>query len=182
MELPQGYDKARTGQVCKLTKSLYGLKQVGRQWNIELSEKLQQFGFIQSFADHCLFIKEDGRTFTALLVYVDDLLITRDNLEDIKKVKQNLHRIFSIKNLGNAQYFLGLEILRDENGMYISQRKYILNILSDAGVLGAKPAHTPLLRDLKLRANQGKILPNPDRFKRLVGRLLYLNFTCPDIT
>lgn len=117
-----------------------------------------------------------------MLVYIDDLLITADSIEEIKKVKESLHKNFSIKDLGSAQYFLGLEILRDKNGMYVSQRKYILDILSDAELMGSKPVHTPLPRDLKLRANQGKVLPNLDRFRRLVGRLLYMNFTRPDIT
>lgn len=108
---PQGYEKAKPGQVCKLIRSLYGLKQAGRQWNLELSRKLQRLGFTQSNVDYCLFVKNIIGKFTAILVYVDDLLITGNSMEEIKKVKDKLHKLFSIKDLGSAQYFLGLEIV-----------------------------------------------------------------------
>lgn len=110
MTPPQGYSKAKPGQVCKLLRSLYELKQAGRQWNQELSGRLQNFGFTQSSVDHCLFTKRETKTFTALLVYVDDLLITGNDDEEIKSVKGYLHRIFRVKDLGEARYFLRLEI------------------------------------------------------------------------
>lgn len=71
----EGYDKALSGQVCKLKKSLYGLKQASRQWNLEFCTKVQQFGFKQSTHDHCLFVKSTKASFIALIVYVDDVLI-----------------------------------------------------------------------------------------------------------
>lgn len=65
--------------------------------------------------------------------------------------------------------------------MYANQRKYILDIISNASLMGSKPVHTSLPRELKLAANQGEPLRDPDRFRRLEGRLLYLNFTRPDV-
>lgn len=84
--------------------------------------------------------------------------------------------------MGEARYFLGLEITRREEGIHINQRKYILDILKDACFIRSKPVHTPLPKELRLRANQGEPLPDPNRFRRLVGRLLYLNITRLDVT
>lgn len=179
---PQGYNGAKPNQVCKLIRSLYGLKQAGRQWNLEFSNKLQHFEFSQSSSDHCLFIKNTTESFTALLVYVDDVLITGTSKKEINDVKNYLQKTFTIKDLGYARYFLGLEITCGTEGTYINQRKYTLDILFDAGLLGSKPVFTPLPKNIKLVFDQGNPLPNPDKYRRLVGRLLYLNFTRPDIT
>lgn len=179
---PKGYVQAKEGQVCKLLKYLYGLKQAGRQWNVELCCKLLNFGFVQSQADHCLFIKISPRDFTALLVYVDDVLITGTNENIIANVKRYLHAIFTIKDLGHVRYFLGLEIIRSTKDMYVNQRKYVLDILADTGLLGCKPADTPLPKGQKFFKKQSTELTDPQKYRRLIRRLLYLNFTWPDIT
>ncbi|KAK6125101.1 hypothetical protein DH2020_041165 [Rehmannia glutinosa] len=179
---PKGYDKAKPGEVCHLQRSLYGLKQASRQWNTEFCNKLHQFGFTQSAHDHCLFIKHSADQFLVLLVYVDDVLVTGTHSQDIDELKQYLDSIFSIKDLGFAKYFLGMEIARNADGTALNQRKYILDILQDVGLLHCKPTHTPFPPGLKLQVKDGVPLDNPDRFRRLVGRLLYLNLTRPDIT
>ena len=107
MTPPNGYTKAAPDQVCKLQLSLYGLKQTSRQWNHEFCLKLTQFGFIQSAHDDCLFTKKSPHSFVALLVYVDDVLITGTHKPDIVAVKHFLHSVFSIKDLGYVKYFLG---------------------------------------------------------------------------
>ncbi|KAL0462387.1 UNVERIFIED_CONTAM: Retrovirus-related Pol polyprotein from transposon TNT 1-94 [Sesamum latifolium] len=101
---PEGYLCAQPGQVCWLKRSLYGLKQACRQWNIELTSKLESHDFTLSPHDH--FTK--GTSFLALLVYVDDILITEPSLACIQEVKTYLDRLFTIKDLGFAKYFLGL--------------------------------------------------------------------------
>lgn len=93
-----------------------------------------------------------------------------------------MDKVFTIKDLGFARYFLGLEIIRDENGTCVNQRKYIMDILSDAGLLGSKPIYTSLHKGLKLAADLGDPLPDPNRHRRLIGRLLYLSFTRPYVT
>lgn len=182
MTPPQGYTEAKPRQVCKLHKSIYGLKQAGRQWNVELCCKLQDFGFVQSTSDHCLFLKRDLNSYIALLIYVDDFLITGNCEKEIARVKEYLHDAFFIKDIGSAHYFLGLEIVCGVDGTHINQRKYVLDILTNTGLLGSKATDTPLPRGIKLEAGQKNLLLEPNRYRRLIGKLLYLNFTRPDIT
>ncbi|KAK9087507.1 hypothetical protein Syun_029901 [Stephania yunnanensis] len=182
MKPPDGYNLASPNQVRKLQRSLYGLKQASRQWNHELTTKLQSFGFNQSTHDPCLFTYNTAGQFLVLLVYVDDVLLTGTSLELIDQVKTFLHTLFTIKDLGQARYFLGLELVRSSSGLYVHQRKYVLDLLNDAGLLMAKPAATPLPRDCKFIDPDSPLLIEVDRYRRLVGRLLYLRFTRPDIT
>ncbi|KAL2236391.1 UNVERIFIED_CONTAM: Retrovirus-related Pol polyprotein from transposon RE1 [Sesamum indicum] len=181
MEAPAGYD-IPSGKCCRLKRSLYGLKQASRQWNQELTNKLLQFGFAQSLNDYCLFIKGSGTSLIFLLVYVDDLLITGPSESLIQEVKMFLDTAFSIKDLGYAKYFLGLEIARSPSGTSVTQHKYIRDIVADAGFDQCKPAPTPLPLGLKLSSQSSPTLDDPEPFRRLVGRLLYLGFTRPDIS
>ncbi|KAK6149314.1 hypothetical protein DH2020_016839 [Rehmannia glutinosa] len=182
MEPPAGYTKASPGQVCHLKRSLYGLKQASRQWNTELCSKLLAFGLTQSPHDHCLFYKHTTDSFLGLLIYVDDVLVTGSHSSDIKALKAYLHQLFTIKDLGQAKYFLGLEIARGSDGTHLNQRKYILDILQDTGLLLCKPAALPFPQGLKLESKGRSPLAEPDQYRRLVGRLLYLNLTRADIT
>ncbi|KAL0313066.1 UNVERIFIED_CONTAM: Retrovirus-related Pol polyprotein from transposon RE1 [Sesamum radiatum] len=181
MTPPEGYHVS-SGLVCKLEKSLYGLKQASRQWNVELTLKLKQFGFVQSAHDHCLFTWQTASGLLMLLVYVDDILVTGPSLTDIQFVKDHLHQLFTIKDIGVARYFLGLEIARGSSGIYVAQTKYIMDIVKDLGLLEAKAVSTLLPMGLKLTADCGALLINPDSYRRLIGRLLYLAFTRPDIS
>ncbi|KAK6122738.1 hypothetical protein DH2020_043518 [Rehmannia glutinosa] len=181
MRPPEGYLAAKPGQVCLLKKSLYGLKQASREWNTAFCGSLIAYGFRQSSHDHCLFLKGDNTSFLALLVYVDDVLLTGSNESDIAHLKHYLDGLFTIKDLGYAKYFLGVEIARSEQGTYLCQRKYILDILRDTKMMDCKVASTPLPPGIKLIHGAGTPLSNPEQFRRLIGRLLYLNFTRPDI-
>ncbi|KAL2244201.1 UNVERIFIED_CONTAM: Retrovirus-related Pol polyprotein from transposon RE1 [Sesamum indicum] len=178
---PAGY-KVNPGVVCKLERSLYGLKQASRQWNVELTLKLQQFGFKQSAHDHCLFFLHSANGMISLLVYVDDILLAGADIDEIQKVKAYLHKLFTIKDIGRARYFLGLEIARSSQGIYLAQTKYVMDILADTGLMDAKAAPTPLPPGLKLSSDTGPLLPTSDSYRRLIGRLLYLSFTRPDIS
>ncbi|KAL0319661.1 UNVERIFIED_CONTAM: Retrovirus-related Pol polyprotein from transposon RE1 [Sesamum radiatum] len=171
MQAPAGYSIPK-GHVCKLKRSLYGLKQASRQWNLELISKVLAFGFLQSAHDHCLFIKSTKAGLIALFVYVDDVLITCISESKITEVKDFLHSAFTIKDLGPAKYFLGLEIARSSSGTSITQDKFIRDIISDTGLQPARPASCPLPPGLKY----------VEPYRRLVGRLLYLSFTCLNIS
>lgn len=110
------------------------------------------------------------------------MLITVTCEDEIKKVKSYIHEAFTIKDLGYVRYFLGVEIARGSEGTYINQRKYILDILIYAGLLGSKPALTSLPKGHKFFTDQGEHMSDPNKYRRLTSRLLYLNFTQPDIT
>lgn len=134
LQPPQGYGKAKKGEVCKLNKSLYGLKQASRQWHLEFCNKLLEIDFKQSSHDHCLFIKGERDNFIALVVYVDDVFIPVPNEILIQEVKKQLHETFTIKDLGVASYFLGIELLKTEKGLHVNQRKHVMDILVDDGL------------------------------------------------
>ncbi|KAL0386347.1 UNVERIFIED_CONTAM: Retrovirus-related Pol polyprotein from transposon RE1 [Sesamum latifolium] len=181
MQAPAGYVVPK-GKVCKLKRSLYGLKQASREWNLELTSKLLAFGFHQSAHDHCLFIKHTGNGMIALLVYVDDVLITCVSKSKITEVKEFLHSAFTIKDLGNAKYFLGLEIARSSSGTSITKHKFIRDIITDTGLQSARAASSPVPPGLKLSAHNSTPLSDAEPYRRLVVRLLYLSFTRLDIS
>ena len=142
METP-GY-QAPKGSVCKLQKSLYGLKQANRQWFLKLTTFLISLGFSQSYVDTSLFTFKKDQVFTCLLVYVDDILLTGNNLQFINHVKEQLHKEFSIKDPGYLNYYLGIEVLKNSSGLVMTQRKYALELLNVAGLLNVKPSTTPI--------------------------------------
>ena len=181
MSLPPGF-QSQGEMVCKLNKSLYGLKQASRQWFAKFSSTLVQLGFKQSKADYSLFTRQKGHCFMVLLIYVDDVLIACNDKEEVDQFKVLLDQKFKLKDLGDLKYFLGLEIARSDKGISMCQRKYTLEVLSDAGLLGCKPAKTPMEQNVRLSKYEGEELKDPSAYRRLVGRLLYLTISRPDIT
>lgn len=107
---------------CKLHKSIYGLKQASWQWYSKFSTSPIQFGFVQSKSGYSLFTKGSGSSFVALLVNVDDIIITGLSTHAISSLKTFLHTQFKLKDLGNLKYFLGIEIARTNKGIFLSQR------------------------------------------------------------
>ncbi|KAL0395169.1 UNVERIFIED_CONTAM: Retrovirus-related Pol polyprotein from transposon RE1 [Sesamum latifolium] len=152
------------------------------RWNLELTARLLEFGFSQSSHDTCLFLKHSENDLLALLVYVDDILLTGTSEDSLRAVKQYLDSLFTIKDLGNAKYFLGLELARSDHGLHITQHKYLQDILVDTAMENAKPASTPFSSGLQLTSDVGSPLLLPDKYRRLAGRLLYLGFTRLDIS
>ncbi|XP_060969836.1 uncharacterized mitochondrial protein AtMg00810-like [Cannabis sativa] len=187
MTLPKGLTldsslTTETNLVCKLHKSIYGLKQSSRQWYKKLSDALLEEGFKQSQVDYTLFARGSNETFIALLVYVDDIIITGPNLPLLHQLQDSLHQKFQLKTLGDLKYFLGFEIARAKEGLFISQRKYTLQLLEDTGFLGSKPSKTPMDPKLRLDNEHGETLDNPSTFRQIIGKLLYLTLSRPDIT
>ena len=131
MKLPPGFGGKGETRVCKLHKSLYSLKQASRQWFIKLSMALKAAGFHQSWADYSLFVRTNGSEFTALLVYVDDVILAENSLDEIAATKTFLSNRFKLKDLGQLKNFMGIEVARSKNGITICQRKYALEILED---------------------------------------------------
>ncbi|KAL2933741.1 Retrovirus-related Pol polyprotein from transposon TNT 1-94, partial [Bienertia sinuspersici] len=172
---------AQSNLVCKLNKSLYGLKQAPRQWFTKLSSALKECGFLQSKTDYSMFIHEDHSSITVELVYVDNLLIAGNDEDHITKVKEFLSSNFYMKDLGAIRYFLGIEIDRSHQGFFLSQKKYAQDLIKEYGMNKAKPLRLPLESNQKLHMQAGDPLPSPTDYQRLVGKLIYLTITRPDI-
>ena len=111
---------------------------------------MKKYGFKQSDSDHTLFLKRQQGKVTALIVYVDDMIITGDDREEISQLQRQLASEFEMKNLGGLKYFLGIEVARSNQGISLSQRKYILDLLSEVGLLECKPVDTPIVQNHKL--------------------------------
>ncbi|XP_019432846.1 PREDICTED: uncharacterized protein LOC109339784 [Lupinus angustifolius] len=183
MKVPQGLQIDNSNLVCKLEKTLYGLKQASRQWHAKLTGFLLQTGYEKSFADQSLFIKSTDFSFTSILVYVDDLVLTGNSIAEINRIKQLLDDEFSIKDLGELKYFLGMEIARSNKGITLYQRKYTNDLLEETGMLACKPSSTPMEYTGKLMSiEDGVPLDDPTIYRRLMGKLLYLSHTRPDIS
>ncbi|KAG7552999.1 Retrotransposon Copia-like N-terminal [Arabidopsis thaliana x Arabidopsis arenosa] len=182
MKLPPGFRHSHPDKVCRLRKSLYGLKQAPRCWFKKLSDALLKFGFVQSYENYSLFSYTRNNMEIRVLVYVDDLLICGNDEYMLRKFKEYLGRCFFMKDLGRLKYFLGIEVSRGPEGIFLSQRKYALDVISDSGNLGARPAHTPLETDHHLATDDGPFLSDPKPYRRLVGRLLYLLHTRPELS
>ncbi|RVW19812.1 Retrovirus-related Pol polyprotein from transposon RE1 [Vitis vinifera] len=184
MEQPPGFvAQGESGLVCRLRRSLYGLKQSPRAWFSRFSSVVQEFGMLRSTADHSVFYHHNSLgQCIYLVVYVDDIVITGSDQDGIQKLKQHLFTHFQTKDLGKLKYFLGIEIAQSSSGVVLSQRKYALDILEETGMLDCKPVDTPMDPNVKLVPGQGEPLGDPGRYRRLVGKLNYLTITRPDIS
>lgn len=125
---------------------------------------MKRYGYQQSNADHTLFLKKQGELITCLIIYVDDMIITGSDTEEIKELKKNLSTEFEIKDLGGLKYFLGIEVLRSRRGIFISQRKYILDLLAETGLVDGKPADTPMMVNHGLQMEEGGKLAEKGRY------------------
>ncbi|RVW61630.1 Retrovirus-related Pol polyprotein from transposon RE1 [Vitis vinifera] len=172
-----------SGLVCRLRRSLYGLKQSPRAWFSRFSSVVQEFGMLRSTADHSVFYHHNSLgQCIYLVVYVDDIVITGSDQDGIQKTKATSFTHFQTKDLGKLKYFLGIEIAQSSSGVVLSQRKYALDILEETGMLDCKPVDTPMDPNVKLVPGQGEPLGDPGRYRRLVGKLNYLTITRPDIS
>lgn len=182
MKLPPGFSASSPNKVCKLRKSLYGLRQAPRCWFAKLSSVLKDFGFKQNYSDYSLFTLKKGSSIVYVLVYVDDLIIGGNDSDLISKFKAYLNRTFHMKDLGILKYFLGIEVSRNKEGIYLSQQKYALDIIAECGLLGTKPIDTPMEQNQTLARDKGEFFSEPTKYRRLVGRLVYLTVTKPDLS
>ncbi|GJR79888.1 ribonuclease H-like domain-containing protein [Tanacetum coccineum] len=185
MQLHDGYFSDNDNKVFKLTKSLYGLKQALRKWNEKLTQFLNENGFIQSKSDESLYTKSNDDIFIVLLIYVDDIIITGNNENEINNFKEHISSKFKIIDLGKHKYFLGLEILEISDSLCLNQRKYCLELLYEYDMLACKPAKAPIPDQSKKKKDKTKsdvdyALSNITCYQKIVGKLIYLAITRPD--
>ena len=186
MEQPKGFIKpGEEHLVCKLKKSLYGLKQSPRAWNKKLHEQLNKAGFTRCEADHSVYysLKDDG-AHVFLLVYVDDLIILANLLSALQSCKDSLNKSFKMTDLGEASHFLGMEISRDRAARTLSihQGSYIKTVLDRFGMADCAPLSIPLAVGTKFPPLAEKESSFMLQYQKLVGSLMYLMVaTRPDL-
>ena len=182
MKLPPGMSVTASHEVCKLRRSLYGLKQAPRAWFEKFRSTLLTFSFKQSQYDSSLFFHKTTTGVVFLLVYVDDIIITGNDNGLITKLQNMLHSTFQMKDLGHLTYFLGLEVNSRDHGLFLNQHKYIHDLIELAGLKDATAVDTPMEVNVKYRRDEGELLPDPFLYRQLVGSLIYLTITRPDIS
>lgn len=155
--------------VCKLQKSLYGLKQSGRNWNTMLNVYLTENGFKQNPADNCLYTREKQNK---KVMWVDDLIIAANTEEVVKSVKIMLTEIFKMKDLGKLNNFLGIDFKQSDGQVTMTQKRYINKILSRFGMQDCKPRETPCESKFEY-TNGAKKLVEPRLYREAVGSLIY---------
>ncbi|CAL2255956.1 unnamed protein product [Prunus armeniaca] len=167
MDLPPGIPvTSKEGVVCKLRKSLYGLKQSPRAWFGRFVASMKKFGYVQSNSDHTLFLKRHKGKLTALIIYVDDMIVTRDDQAEMQNLQKYLASEFEMKSLGDLKYFLGIEVARSKH---------------ETEMLDCKKINTPSEQNHKLGLYHDQVPTDKERYQRLVGKLIYLSHTRPDI-
>jgi hypothetical protein len=188
---PDGFiGKGNQGKVCKLNRSIYGLKQASRQWNILFDNAITSYGFTMMEGDHCIYFKIVGGNFTLLSLYIDDILIASSNKEMLVEVKTWLSSAFDMKDMGNSSYVLGVEILRDRNKgtLGLTQRNYLKSVLKRFSMEYCNQAFVPLTAGIKL--SEEMCPKTPEERKRMentpyasaLGSLMYaMLFTRPDL-
>ena len=187
LEQPEGFVKRGENEqklVCKLNKSIYGLKQAANNWYEALANLLVSEGYQRSRNDYCLFVrKEADGTFSYVLVWVDDIIVAGVNDEIIDAIKSMLKENFKMDDRDTLHWFLGMRILRSENMITKDQERYIESVLEQFNMSDCKPMATPGEVNLKLVKASGEYeLVNPKLYRSLVGSLLYIGKqTRPDI-
>ena len=158
MEQAEGFEVPGSEDlVYSLKRSIYGLKQSGRQWFKKLDQKLKILRLEQLSGDKCVCIQKNKESTLIVAVYVDDRIVTTDQIEAFEKLKDDLSREFKMKDLGRLHHCLGIEFEQDvnTNAVFMFQRKYIGDVLRKFGMQDSKPVSTPLDGNIKLRRVKG---------------------------
>ena len=190
MSPPPGYN-SEDGKVCKLMKSLYGLKQSPREWNLLLKQFFLSIGYTQMPSEPCIYTHREENNLVIVLIYVDDIIIASNNSSSTLKLKAQLASMFEMSDLGELKYFLGFEIKRNrtDRTIHMSQRHYIVNVLEKFGMSDCNISAVPLDANVKFIPS---LVPTTDEskaemthypYRKLVGSLGYLSTgTRPDIS
>ncbi len=186
VEQPVGYDVSNKGNrklVWKLNKSLYGLKQSGRNWNNLLHSHLCADGFEQSDADPCMYCKTSEHGIVMIIFWVDDIIVAASSEQLLNHVKTSLFSKFEMKDLGVLRWFLGIEFSKHDSCITMSQKKYCQKILRKFGMENCKPRKSPCDEGLDKEPDNSSILDDPRLYREIVGSLIYaMTATRPDIS
>eukprot|EP00253_Pinus_taeda_P013207 PITA_13207 len=182
MEQPIGFIQTDSSLVCRLKKSLYGLKQAPRVWYAKMDSFLLESGFSRCYSDNTVYTKKVGNSLIILVLYVDDLILTGSDPNLINHVKSSLKQKFEMTDLGHLHYFLGLQVLQSKEGISLSQSKYACDILRLFHMEDCKPAPSPFQSGVKLSVSCTSPEVDATLYRQLVGKLLYLTHTRPDLS
>lgn len=158
VERPQGYEIAgKEHMVYKLHKALYGLKQAPRAWFSRIETYFIAEGFKSSSSEQTLFIKHKGGKFLIVSIYVDDLLYTANDEELLVEFKQSMKKEFDMTDLGRMRYFLGIEVVQQNYGIFICQRKYAAEVIERFGMQNFNPVCNPMVPGQKIGRDEGGV-------------------------
>jgi hypothetical protein len=183
IEQPEGFVvHGKESHVCILKKALYGLKQAPRTWHSRIDSYLKSLGFTKSDVDSNLYFKIVQNHSLILVLYVDDLFLTGEE-HQIAQCKRELNSKFEMKDLGPMHYFLGLEVRQKQDEIFLSQGKYTVDVLRRFEMMDGKSMATPMVTNLKKLHDSASSsnLVDPTMYRQLIGCLMYLMHTRPDI-
>ena len=182
VEQPVGFVvQGEEDKVYMLKKALYGLKQAPRAWYGRIDDYLTGFGFQKSLSESTLYVKKIDDDVLIVSLYVDDLLVTGSNLQQIERFKQDMMQAFEMSDLGLMSFFLGMEIKQSRGVIFIGQEKYTKEILKKFQMENCKPTATPMNQKDKFSKEDETARVNEEKYRSLIGCLLYLTATRPDI-
>ncbi len=124
-------------------------------------------------------MKKTNHGIVVIIIYVDDLIITGDSDEDIYDLKKLLKQKFEMKDLGELRYFLDIEVIQSLKGIWLLQRQYALNKLSEYGMTSCKPISIPLEQNVRLSVDDGDLVEDTIMYRRIVRNLIYMTITRP---
>ena len=171
----------QSDKICQLKKALYSLKQVPRAWFEKFSMVITLLGFRSSRHDSALFGRCTSAGRILLSLYVDDMIITRDDIDGIASLKIELTHCFTMKDLGSLRYFQGIEVTSSPKDYLLSQSKYIADIFEHARLTDNKIVNTPLETNARYSPSNGPPLLDPSLYRTIVDSLVYLTITRSDI-
>ncbi|CAJ2632965.1 unnamed protein product [Trifolium pratense] len=182
VEQPLGYQKKEKEMVYRLKKSLYGLKQAPRAWYSKIEAYFCREGFVKCTHEHTLFVKKesDGRIIIVSL-YVDDLIFTGNDQNLFDKFKTSMERNFAMTDLGKMRYFLGIEVKQTKEGIFMFQQKYACEVLKRFNMESCNSVCNPIVPGNKLKKDEDGIACDSTSYKQMVGCLMYLLATRPDL-
>jgi hypothetical protein len=182
MEQSPGYVQNDSSPLCRLKKSLYGIKQAPQAWYAKMDNFLIGTGFSRFHFDPNVYTKKVGIHLIIIFLYVDDLILTGTDSKLLNHVKTSIKKKFEMKDLGFLHYFLGLQVFQTNERIFLSQSKYDCDLLHHFHMDDCKPTPSLFQSGVKLPATCTSSKVDATLYRQLVGSLFYLTHTCPDLS
>ncbi|GJU81448.1 ribonuclease H-like domain, reverse transcriptase, RNA-dependent DNA polymerase [Tanacetum coccineum] len=180
---PKGFENSgEENKVYKLVKSLHGLRQAPKAWNIKLDNTLKEIGFQQYMQEKAVYKAVNNEEFIVVAVYVDDLFVTGTSLDCINEFKKRMASQFEMSDLGELTYYLGIEVSQGKDCVEIKQERYAIKILKEAGMEDCNATLCPIKLGLKLSKAEDEPEVEDTQYRKMVVCLRCLLHTRPDLT